>query len=433
MLARQIARQQAVKARKHVVPTARTPPHLTVAASRRCYATNPASSWLQSNSRISTVFGILMGVGIASTAYGLYQFYTTFTTWPPEVRGDLRAGIKAKNQGDLELSERYIRRAWKTAQTLPISAFTSEPYLKLSGIAVALAEVLEASNRPFDAYETYSIALAQLRAAQATKKLSGRERMRAVALAHKLGEVAEVYQRGPEETEEFLTFAVEEVLRVIKDGEAGIEVEGKGKERAEEDEVGAMLAELELPWWVRKVDVAAPLEALGRFYAREGKPDYATTLYLQAIGMLMKPPNGKAGASTSVEDRCRAAQIMNNLSDLMSQANLKGAESWARQAHSVIQKTRELPGSAKDPEAMALCEQTLAAAMFNLGALLEMGGKIDDARKSYQESLEQARSIGMRAGAMEARGALRRLERAAGVQAGDPLSSTAVGGGTKTA
>ena len=171
--------------------------------------------------------------------------------WPQEVRGDLRAGIKAKNQGDLDLSERYLRRyvshrvsrytvqihlmyaprdsfrAWQTAQTLPISAFSSDPYLKLSGIAIALAEVLEASDRPSEAYETYSTALAQLRASQATKKLSGKERMRAVALAHKLGEMAEVYQRGAEEAEGFLTFAVEEVLRVIKDGQADIVVEGK--------------------------------------------------------------------------------------------------------------------------------------------------------------------------------------------------------------
>ena len=63
---------------------------------------------------------------------------------------------------------------------------------------------------------------------------------------------------------------------------------------------------------------------------------------------------------------------MNNLSDLMSQANPNAAESWARQAQGVIHKTRELPGSLKDPEAMALCEQTLAAAMFNLGMLLEV-------------------------------------------------------------
>ena len=287
---------------------------------------------------------------------------------------------------------RARRRALQTAQALPLSAFSDEPHLKLSGIAIALAEVLESSNRLSEAYETYSAALAQLRASQATGKLSGKERMRAVALAHKLGEMAEVYQRGAEEAEGFLTFAVEEVLRVIKDGQANIEVEGKGKGRAEEGEVSTMLAELELPWWVSKVDVAAPLEALGRFYAQEGKPEYvhghfpifswtlltllaqsyATTLYLQAIGMLMKPASGNAGASTSVEDRCRAAQIMNNLSDLTSHVNLKVAESWARQARGVIEKTRELPGSAKDAESMALCEQTLAAVLFNLGVLLEV-------------------------------------------------------------
>ena len=149
--------------------------------------------------------------------------------------------------------------------------------------------------------------------------------------------------------------------------------------------------------------------------------------------MLMKPASGNTGASTSVEDRCRAAQIMNNLSDLTSHVNLKVAESWARQARGVIEKTRELPGSAKDAGSMALCEQTLAAVLFNLGVLLEVGrcinlllclivknvaqmsGKADDARTSFQESLEQAKRIGLRSAAMEARSALRRIDRITGV------------------
>lgn len=42
-----------------------------------------------------------------------------------------------------------------------------------------------------------------------------------------------------------------------------------------------------------------------------------------------------------------------------------------------------------------------------------MGGKYDAAKQSFQDSLEQAKRIGMRAGAMEARSALRRLERSA--------------------
>ncbi|KAI0659691.1 hypothetical protein C8Q70DRAFT_980398 [Cubamyces menziesii] len=371
-------------------------------------ASSPAGR-LRSTPKVSTLFTVLMAVGIASTAYGVYQFYTTFTMWPPEVRADLRAGIKAKHQGDFDLSARYLKRAWETAQTLPLAAFASEPHLKLSGIAVVLAEAFEGSNRPQEAYDVYSAALAQL---QAAKNLSGRERMRAVAIAHKLGEMAEIYQRGPEETEQWLTYAVEEMLRVVKSESNA----SKGKVVSAEEpdgEVGAMLGELDLPWWVRKVDVAAPLEALGRFYAQEGKNEYAVTLYLQAIGMLMQPePNQK---NASVEDRCRGAQLMNNLSDLMVHGppptNLKFAENWARQAQSVIEKTRTLPGAQKDPENMALCEQTLAAVLFNLGALLEMGGKYDAAMKSFQDSLDQAKRIGMRSGAMEARSAIRRIER----------------------
>ncbi len=49
-------------------------------------------------------------LNIPRRAGSRYQFYTTFTMWPPEVRADLRAGIKAKHQGDLDLSERYLRR-----------------------------------------------------------------------------------------------------------------------------------------------------------------------------------------------------------------------------------------------------------------------------------------------------------------------------------
>ncbi|KAL1949009.1 hypothetical protein VTO73DRAFT_10815 [Trametes versicolor] len=408
MLSRSVSRRPAALLRHRLQPQA------PVFTARRAISTSPGG-WTQANPRVSTLFGVLMAVGVASTAYGVYQFYTTFTMWPPEVRGDLRAGIKAKHQGDLDLSVRYLHRAWQTAQSLPISAFATEPHLKLSGVAVALAEALEGSNRPQEAYDIYSAALLQLRAA---KDLTGRERMRAVAIAHKLGEMAEIYQQGPEEAEPWLTFAVEETLRVVKDESNAKKGRGAGEP---EGEVGSMLAELDLPQWVQKTDVVAPLEALGRFYAREGKNEYAATLYLQAIGMLMQPATGEKNAS--VEDRCRGAQLMNNMSDLMVRGppptNLKFAESWARQAQGVIEKTRTLPGAQQDVENMALCEQTLAAVLYNLGALLEMDGRYDAAKQSFQESLEQSKRIGMRAGAMEARSALRRLERAAKIEPSD--------------
>ena len=90
----------------------------------------------------------------------------------------------------------------------------------------------------------------------------------------------------------------------------------------------------------------------------------------------MQPPPGQKDAA--IADRCRAAQVMNNLADVASRAPPPGgprqAQAWARQARQVVEKTRTLPGAgaAQEAEAMALCEQTLAAALFNLGMLLEV-------------------------------------------------------------
>ena len=37
-----------------------------------------------------------------------YEFYSSFTIWPEEVRSDLRAGVKAKQQGNFALSRRLL-------------------------------------------------------------------------------------------------------------------------------------------------------------------------------------------------------------------------------------------------------------------------------------------------------------------------------------
>jgi hypothetical protein len=60
--------------------------------------------------RISTVFTALLVLGIGSTAYGVYEFYTSLSIWPQEVRSDLRAGLKARYQENYELGEQYLRR-----------------------------------------------------------------------------------------------------------------------------------------------------------------------------------------------------------------------------------------------------------------------------------------------------------------------------------
>ena len=169
-----------------------------------------------------------------------------------------------------------VSSALETARKLPLEQFGSEPHLKLSGIAIALAAVQEDNAKPQQAYDTYVGALEGVRAAIAEGGVSGRERLRAVAIAHKLGEMAEMYQQ-PEDVEEgWLVYAVEELLRTLRDERNLTRRATDGKEQEEQR---AMLDELELPRWVDRMDVVAPLQALGRFYNQRGKQEYVPSLW----------------------------------------------------------------------------------------------------------------------------------------------------------
>jgi hypothetical protein len=140
-------------------------------------------------------------------------------------------------------------------------------------------------GRPREAYEVYLDALQRIRHAQRPDPQAPaphflpmppptvRERMRAVALASKLGAMAEEYNLPSSEEESVLTFAVEEMLRVMKEvgGEPSSlyeKVFGKATTNAARQEQTVALSNLELPYWVSTADVGAPLEALAAFYAR---------------------------------------------------------------------------------------------------------------------------------------------------------------------
>lgn len=93
------------------------------------------------------------------------------------------------------------------------------------------------------------------------KEWSGPERMRLVAIAYKLGEMAETYSQPPEEEEKWLTWSVTELLSTLR------------QRQNEKSEPVPVLHELELPSWVTKTDVVAPLQALGEYYSRVGKAE----------------------------------------------------------------------------------------------------------------------------------------------------------------
>jgi hypothetical protein len=107
-----------------------------------------------------------------------------------------------------------------------------------------------------------------------------RERMRAVALASKLGAMAEEYDLLKTEEEAFLTFAVEEMLRVVREvgGEPSSfvnKVFGTSvKNSPGSEDAAIVLSNLELPTWVSTTDVGAPMEALASFYSRTERYEY---------------------------------------------------------------------------------------------------------------------------------------------------------------
>ncbi|KAH9039188.1 hypothetical protein EDB84DRAFT_1477997 [Lactarius hengduanensis] len=354
------------------------------------------------NPRVGTIFLGLIGLGFISTMIGVYEFYSSFAIWPEEVRSDLRAGVKAKQQGNFALSRRLLTQAYETALSLPSEKFSPSPFLKLSGIAITLSEVLEEDGQPKKAYETYVNALEHLK--QHWAVLTGEERLRAISMGQKLGEIADTYQLGDEEEERWLTWTVEEVLKLAKDN-------GSPRLGGKSEDSHLVLSDLELPKWVRVTDIGAPLEALGAFYARTGKLTLAVPLYLHTISLLV-PPVASPRKATK-EELCQGAQLMSNLSELFmrsapTSAALHQSEAWARQALSLLQKTQ---GNASQSDDIRVCEEALAVVLFNLGSLREMNGDPKSARQKFEQSLEQSKNLRWQEGMAQARNAIRRLDR----------------------
>jgi hypothetical protein len=199
--------------------------------------------------------------------------------WPEDLRADLRQGIKARNAGDLEMSVRYLSRSplhrllapsahlitlvGRALQTAHNTTLEPHSFLKVSGIASLLSSVHEAAHHTQAAYDVL-VQTMQPRDAPLTTP----ERLRVVAVAMKLAELAEE-MKLQEKEEEWLVRAVEEVVRVLKLAPDS----GNAESNIEPEQRSLLLVELELPLWVRSTDLGAPLEALGAFYARIGKSE----------------------------------------------------------------------------------------------------------------------------------------------------------------
>ncbi|KAF6764144.1 hypothetical protein DFP72DRAFT_870869 [Ephemerocybe angulata] len=338
-----------------------------------------------------------------------HNIWRSMTIWPKELRSDLRQGLLEDLRGNREISAQYLYRAWKEAKDMPIDKFGYHPYLKVSGIAIALAGVLEADGKAENAYHIYQEALQVLQVegsdsptARIRSGLSPPERMRAVAIAYKLGELAHALGKPKEEEEKWLVYSVESVL---KDVMGSSEADFEPKEGAAQ--LKELMETLRTPRWAVKHDIAAPFEALGAFYSREGKIIYAMPLYLQAISILMPPPP----QSTTAEDQCRAAQLMGNISELILRTkndpeSLVQAEAWANKGLEIASRVRK--GSFTTHP---VCEVAYACMLFNLGMIREMSGDQTKARELFTQSLDQSRIIGLHEGIENAEKAIHELGR----------------------
>lgn len=221
--------------------------------------------------------------------------------------------------------------AWETVKTLPNEILAPNPYLKISGVAIALAEVLEADKKPHEAYDVYAEVLQLARpsisdpiplyekmpersTSQTPTTFSTIERKCTVAIALKLGEMAEEFNLPAADEEKWLNYAVSEVMRILQEDHSNAGSPPKESEKGTGDDL-----ELPMPSWVSlsKTEMATPMERLASFYRRQGKYEHVMTLYQLALQVLLM---GEPSRPPTVEDQCRAAMVMNNMSETVTEA-----------------------------------------------------------------------------------------------------------------
>ncbi|SAM77547.1 uncharacterized protein UBRO_01815 [Ustilago bromivora] len=366
--------------------------------------------------RVGTLFTSLVALAIAVTSYGLYEYYTSFSAWPVSIRDDLRAALKARNRGDTRRAESYFRKALSTARSIkgelnePTPTPKGQPegqrgeaMLKISGIAIALAALLENEGRVGEAYEVledvWEEVMEQGKYSSVVQNEKGeykrgdRDRMRGVQLAQKLGLLGQLPEvrvellskvkarqaqdgddgkpvrfaltgtaESQDPAERWLVWSVEELFRLVLPADVHASAlsaarqpeDSTDKQSAKGSGAGTLnsvtpptsvsLADLDLPAWVTKLDLLSSIEALGTFYAGKGLPEYAVPLYLQTLSILLPPTNTANNHSSTASERCKAGLIMNNLSQLLSSSNIKDATKWALKGLDITDKTVQLAG-----------------------------------------------------------------------------------------
>ncbi|KAL7419671.1 cyclin-like protein interacting with PHO85 [Cryptotrichosporon argae] len=408
--------------------------------------------------RVSHLFAGLAGLGALVTIYGLLEYYTSLSTWPEPVRTPLKAALKARNRGDYDVARQYFEKAIDAALALPASALGPDPLLKLSGVHISLASMLESQSDLLSAFAVLASALphfgpAPLAAVPPTTggwadcTLSRTDVTRAIGIYQKLGQLALRIGTGartpsyPLEdgrgwdgaAEHYLADAVAAMLRLglanraaagggaAAAGAGGAGAESPGAARAGAG-VGAgsaqpVVAGRDLALEpgaddAGRVDLkglATTMEGLAEVYARKGEDALAAQLLVQAISILI-PPAEAGAAPPSALSTCRAALLMATVSSFAlgarSAREVQAARSWAAQA---LERAAAPPVTADD-EAAAVCARARSVGLYNLGMLAEIDKKPDEAARFFTEAARSAAETGFAEGRRRALEALRRVQ-----------------------
>lgn len=166
-------------------------------------------------------------------------------------------------------------RVWEQTKSMPLASFGEDPRLKTSGVAITLAGVLEDAHQMDLAYRIYKEGFlhmingsTEVEGSLSTallNPLSVAERIRAVSMTHKLGELSQELHKPFDEEEKWLVWSVEALLKSVLQGS-----HSSSKFAGSVSNMSDMAEELQLPSWVMLHDFASPFEALGSFYARTG-------------------------------------------------------------------------------------------------------------------------------------------------------------------
>jgi len=289
--------------------------------------------------------------------------------------------------------------------------------MKISGIAAALADLLEGQGNLGAAYEVYEEAFFELKDSQDYNQFSGPDKMRTIALAQKSAEIAQAIGEKDliNTAEERLGWAVTELLRLAAPNRATTEEKQAQTALGDKD--------LDLPSWISVTDLGASLENLGSFYLKQGNTEYvnclfglvlptqklcsyATPLFNASLKLLLRNP--------SLSERCHAGTIANNMSSSFAlqptKDNLNNASQWAQNAMHITKHAISEAEKTGKQEEVVECKPCLAVAIFNYGLVNEMQGNREIAMEQFVSALAKSQEIRFVEGSRQALLAMQRLK-----------------------